>query len=126
MRNHGVIMGLLGLAMSVTGCADPGGDDAQDPVGAASQAATTCVTIRRGTLGDVTDARLRADSPDTNFGARDTWVTGAEFTERLALVQLGVAPTRALGDVPHLLHPLAEMWSRELAVSPSELTRVAP
>jgi len=57
---------------------------------AASQ--PTCVTIQRGAGGEVADAKLRSDQPDTSSGASDTFVTGDQFAQRIALLSFGLAP----------------------------------
>lgn len=110
MRNHVALIAFLGLTMSVAGCADPGGDDEHEVVSSASQAVTeTCVTIQRGSLGDVADARLRADAPDTNYGARDTFVTGNQHTDRLALVRYDLSPIPAGNVITSATATLSEV-----------------
>jgi hypothetical protein len=46
-----------------------------------------CTTIRRGGAGNVADTKLRADQPNTNFGALNTFVTGDRVTGRTDLLQ---------------------------------------
>lgn len=94
MRIHGVIMGLLALTVSVSGCAVQTGDErgeaqnAEETVEEVSQAlAPTCVTIQRGAAGDIADAKVRSEFPNANFGALETFVTGDQFSQRYALLR---------------------------------------
>jgi hypothetical protein len=44
----------------------PGGPG--EPIGAAEQATSTCITLQEGSLGTVTDATIEQQYPSTNFG----------------------------------------------------------
>jgi alpha-tubulin suppressor-like RCC1 family protein len=67
-----------------------------EPIGAAEQAVTTCITVQRGTSGTVSDAFVRSNAATTNYGSSAALTASIDTTGmRHALVKWDVSAVPA-------------------------------
>ncbi|MFT3767574.1 MAG: DNRLRE domain-containing protein [Minicystis sp.] len=96
---------LLPATLALAGCHEAASTQSDEPqkiqapaeaIGEVEQKSTgtmqTCVTIKRGVLGDITDTKLRSDQPNLSQGSENTIVTGNQIANRLALMGFDLSP----------------------------------
>jgi hypothetical protein len=87
-----LVLGSIPLGLMAPGCAPrAAGEREEDAIGEARQALTTCVTLQRGTLGEVADATIAAGVTYPGWGATTILRAGGSY-ESLLRFDLGSIP----------------------------------
>lgn len=126
-------LGHIGVLLVLVSCGAPTADDAisrpAEPVGSASLAASQCVTVQRGTLGDTADTFINSAIPGdgSEGGYLAVYTGGTSAGEKRSLIRfdLGFIPSTASIDSAKLtlyqtykptgsavrVHRVTEPWS---------------